>query len=198
MVKRRGASQGAKVKSPLGFLRLMKITLAAVTSINGKLTRGDDADIYKWTSKEDAKLFFETIEKHNLIVMGSKTYNAARKIIKLKKDKLRIVLTRNPGKYKSETVTGSLEFSSESPKELVSRLEKKEYKEMLLIGGTEINTLFLKNSLVDELHLTIEPFVFGRGKSLVLEEDLSLSLKLIDIKKLNKKGTLCLKYKVDK
>lgn len=174
----------------------MKIALIAVTSINGKLTRGDDPDIYKWTSKEDAKIFFSLIEKYNLIVMGSKTYEAARNIIKLKKDKLRIVLTRNPRKYKSDTVKGSLEFSSESPKDLVRRLESQGYKEILVVGGTEVNTAFLKNSLVDELHLTIEPLIFGKGKNLVLEEEFNLSLRLLDVKKLNKKGTLYLKYRV--
>lgn len=176
----------------------MKVIMVAVMSINCKLTRGDDPDIYKWTSKEDSKIFLSMIEKYNLIVMGSKTYEAARNIIKLKKDKMRIVLSRHPRKYRDNQVKGQLEFSSESPKQLVRQLEKQGYTKMLLVGGTETNTLFLKNSLVDELHLTIEPLIFGEGKNLVLEEKLDLSLKLLDFKKLNKKGTLHLRYKVDK
>lgn len=174
----------------------MKVTMVAVSSVNGKLTRGKETNIYKWTSKEDAKIFFSLIEKHNLIVMGSKTYTAARNIIKLKVNKLRIVLTRNPKKYKSDIVKGSLEFSSESPKELVKRLKKQGHKEMLLVGGTEINTAFLKNHLVDELHLTIESLIFGKGKNLLLEEDLEAELKLVSVKKLNKKGTLHLIYSI--
>jgi len=180
------------------WLFYMKVILVAVTSINGKLTHGDDPNIYTWTSKEDSEIFFRLIEKHNLIVMGSKTYEAVRSIIKLKKDKLRIVLTRNPRKYKDDTVKGSLEFSSESPKDLVKRLETKGYKEMLLVGGTKVNTAFLKNGLVDELHLTIEPLIFGKGKNLVLDEEFYVSLELFEFKRLNKKGTLCLIYKVNK
>lgn len=176
----------------------MKVIMVGVSSLNGKLTRGDDPNIYTWTSKEDSEIFFSFIKKHNLIVMGSKTYEAARNIIKLKKDKLRIVLTRNPGKYKGDIAKGMLEFSSESPKKLIKRLEKRGYKEMLLIGGTEINTIFLKNSFVDELHLTIEPLIFGRGKNLVLEEELDLSLTLLGVKKLNRQGTLHIVYKVSK
>ncbi|EKD64752.1 MAG: hypothetical protein ACD_50C00309G0003 [uncultured bacterium] len=176
----------------------MKVILVAVSSVNGKLTKGNETNIYTWASKEDSEIYFSLIEKHNLIVMGSKTYEAARKIIKLKADKLRIVLTRNPEKFKDDIVKGMLEFSSESPRELINRLGKQGYTKMLLVGGVEINTIFLKNSLVDELQLTIEPLIFGQGKNLVSDEELDLSLELINIKKLNKKGTIHLIYKVNK
>ena len=175
----------------------MKVILVAVSSLDGKITRGGDPNIYSWTSKEDTKLFFSSIKKHNLIVMGSKTYEAARGIIKLQKNKLRIVLTRNPKKYAAFTMPQSLEFSSETPQELIYRLETKGYKKMLLVGGSEISTLFFKFSLVDEMHLTIEPYIFGIGKTIVNEE-LYASLKLISFKKLNKQGTLRLKYKVQR
>lgn len=174
----------------------MKVIMVAVSSVNGKLTKNEETDIYKWTSKEDAKIFFSLIKKHNLIVMGSKTYEVARKVIKLKKDKLRIVLTRDPKIYKNDEVKGSLKFTSESPRELIERLGKQGYTSMLVVGGTEINTTFLKNHLVDELYLTIEPLIFGKGKNLILEEEIEANLKLLSVKKLNKIGTLLLKYSV--
>lgn len=176
----------------------MKVIMIAASSLNGKTTKGNNPNIYSWTSKEDSKLFFLQIKKHNLIVMGSKTYEAARKIIKLKKNKLRIVLTRNPNKYLDKIVKGSLEFSNESPQELINRLEKLGYKKMLLVGGSEIYRLFLKSCLVDELHITIEPYIFGKGKNLVSEEELGVPFKLLDIKKLNSNGALYLKYRVEK
>lgn len=172
--------------------------MMAVSSVNGKTTRDADPNIYKWTSDEDRRLFFSLIEVNNLIVMGSKTYEAARHVIKLKKDKLRIVLTRNPKKYLDKIVKGSLEFSSETPEALVERLEKKGYSKMLLVGGAEINTLFLKSKLVDELHLTIEPFIFSKGRELVVGDKFDISLRLINLVRLNKKGTLHLTYKVSK
>lgn len=176
----------------------MKIILVAVSSLDGKTTKGDDSNIYSWTSKEDSKLFFSMIEEHNLIVMGSKTYEAARNIIKHKKNKLRIVLTRNPKRYEGFAVRRILEFSNESPRRLINRLEKLGYKKMLLVGGSEVYTQFLKSFLVDELHITIEPYIFGSGKNLVLDEALKVSLKILDIKKLNSNGTLHLRYRVNK
>lgn len=176
----------------------MKVVMIMVSSLDGKITKGTDPNIYSWASKEDANLFFQLVEKYNLIVMGRKTYEAIRENIELRPDKLRIVLTKNPEKYSHAAVPGSLEFSNKSPRELVNRLERKGYREMLLAGGGEINALFLKSSLVDELHLTIEPVIFGRGQALVADEKLEVSLKLIAVKKLNEKGTLHLRYKVQK
>lgn len=174
----------------------MKVILVVVSSLNGKITKANDPNIYSWTSKEDSRMFFSLIEKNNLIVMGSKTYEIARKIIKHRKNKLRIVLTRNPEKYLSQTIKGILEFTSESPLKLVKRLEDRGYKKMLVVGGSTINSLFLKLKLVSHLYLTVEPKIFGQGKGFVNEENLDLSLKLTNIKKLNSQGTLLLKYKV--
>lgn len=174
----------------------MKVIMVAVASLNGKITKGEDPNIYSWTSKEDTKFYFSLIEKNNLIVMGSKTYEVARKFIKHKKNRLRIVLTRNLKKYLTETKKGMLEFTNESPLKLVKKLENRGYKKMLLVGGATINSLFLKHNLVNELYLTLEPKFFGAGKSLLSEESLDISLKLISDKRLNRQGTMFLKYKV--
>lgn len=174
----------------------MKVIMVMVSSVNGKITRNEESNIYSWTSKEDSELFFSLIEKHNLIVMGSQTYQAVRDSIKLKENKLRVVLTKNPKKYSKDVIPGSLEFTNESPNQLINRLQGGGYKKMLLVGGGIINSLFLKSSLVDELRLTIEPVVFGQGKSIVSEEPLEIPLMLLSIRKLNKRGTLHLRYKV--
>lgn len=175
----------------------MKVIMVEVSSINGKMTHGLGENIYEWSSKEDRDYFFDLIDKNNLIVMGSGTYNAVKPVIKLSPDKLRVILTRNLGKYKKETIKNILEFSSETPRKLVARLGKK-YKKMLLVGGAQIVALFLKEGLIDEIYLTVEPVVFGSGKPLFAEGNFEANLILASIKKLNKKGTLLLKYVVEK
>src|SRR3989344_543184 len=116
----------------------MKVILAAVTSTNGKLTRGDDPDIYKWTSKEDQEQFFKLLEQAGLIVMGSSTYESAKDMIRkslkpqisqITPKTLRIILTSNPEKYKDEEIPGQLEFKNETPLQLINQLT--EYNEML-------------------------------------------------------------------
>jgi dihydrofolate reductase len=75
-------------------------------------------------------------------------------------------------------------------------MEIKGYREMLLVGGSAISSLFFQQNIIDEVWITLEPYIFGRGKNLVQESNLDLTLKLINITKLNKKGTLLLKYSV--
>lgn len=168
----------------------------AVTSLDGKLTRGDDPDIYKWTSKEDSAFFFSKIRKSRLVVMGSKTYEAAKPVLKLIKGRTTLVITKNPQKYQSEFVKDYLEFTSDTPSQIVQKYSRLGHKEMLLVGGATIHSLFLQAKLIDELHLTIEPLIFGVGKNLV-DRPVDINLTLIGMTKLNKKGTLHLKYRVN-
>src|SRR5688572_20802768 len=105
----------------------MKLSLVAVTSVDGKLTRGDQSDIYSWTSVEDQQHFSQMIRDHSLIIMGRKTYEAAQGKIKLQAGKLRVVMTHHPEMYVEEAVPGQLEFTSSQPSELVSQLEERGY-----------------------------------------------------------------------
>ena len=176
----------------------MKVTIVMLSSVDGKTTQGNNQNIYSWSSIEDQKHFFPLIKKHNLIVMGRETYTASKPVIKLEKGKLRIVLTRNPEKYLKETIKGQLEFTNESPEKLIERLSLLKYRQLLLVGGGVTNGLFLKQNLVDELFLTIEPKIFGRGKNIAEGQLLNTKLKLLSVKKINKNGTLLLKYEVNK
>lgn len=172
----------------------MNVILVMVISINGKSTKGTE-DPRFWASNEDQKHFRLAISKHNLIVMGKKTYLSAKSIMKLEPGKRRIVLARNPQHFKNEAVEGQLEFTNEHPELLVQRLQQLGYVSLLLVGGSTTNSLFFKHKLVDELWLTLEPKIFGEGKGLV-DGGVDISLKLLSIKKLNKQGTVLLKYHV--
>ena len=176
----------------------MKVTMVMLSSVDGKTTRGNNQNVYSWSSIEDQKHFFSLIKKNNLIVMGRATYDASRPVIKIEKGKLRIVLTQSPKKYLNQTIKSQLEFTDESPEKLVKRLSLLGYKKMLLVGGATINGLFLKQNLVDELYLTIEPKLFGKGKNIIEGQLLNASLKFVNVKKINTIGTLLLKYYINK
>jgi dihydrofolate reductase len=173
----------------------MKIVLAMVASIDGKTTKWNSSDLHSWTSKEDQDYFSKLIEQNNCIIMGRKTYEAAKNMMKHSSSKLRIVLTSDPKKYEIEQIPNQLEFTSEQPHELIKRLEQN-YSSTLLVGGAEINSLFLKENLVNELWLTIEPKVFGKGNSLIGEKEIDINMKLLSIEKLNGQGTLLLRYAI--
>lgn len=167
-----------------------------VQTVNGKITEGGDIKVYKWTSKEDKQHFEALVAQHNLIIMGSSTYVAAKKVIKPEAGKLRVIVTRNPEKYAEDTIPNQLEFTSASPQDIVKQCEERGFTEMLLAGGGQINTLFFNAKLVDELILTIEPKLFGTGKGIVDETVNPTEMQLISVEKLNEEGTLLAHYKV--
>ena len=168
-----------------------------VSSTNGKITLGDDPYISKWTSDEDKAHFRKILKEAPVIIMGRKTYQAARRVIQPSRGKLRIVTTSSPDRFQAEAIDNQLEFVNESPSKLVARLKHKGHKSAYLMGGAMLNRAFFKENLVDELWLTLEPKLFGEGKNLIGEnEQLELDLVLLSCEKLNQEGTLLLKYKI--
>jgi dihydrofolate reductase len=93
-------------------------------------------------------------------------------------------------------VPDSASGSYEAPLSLIQRFEKAGEERILVVGGSEIATLFLREKLIDELWLTLEPKIFGEGGSFVTKEKLDIDLKLISCDRLNEKGTLVVKYKI--
>ncbi len=175
----------------------MKVILIEVASINGKITRGLEGNIYEWSSEEDREFFFKMRDEHDLIVMGSGTFEAVKDLIlaSLVSGKLRIVMTKSPEEFKEYEQENILEFSAETPEELVTSLSGK-YKQMLLVGGSSLASSFIEEGLIDEIYLTLEPVAFGSGKPVFADGNFETNLELVSTKKLNKQGTLLLKYKV--
>ena len=174
----------------------MKTTLIYVSTLNAKITKGNDPNVSNWTSKEDQKYFKEIQERSEVIVRSSVTYEIAKPRLKLRKGQLIIVLTRDPSKYTNDTIKGQLEFTNESPKKLISRLKNNGIKNILLSIGGKLATVFLKDKLVDQFIITFEPKIFGSGISFIVESNLDLNLKLVDHKILNETGTILLTYSV--
>jgi len=172
----------------------MRIILVFVSTLDGKITRWGDPKVSSWTSEEDKKHFRKTWNEAPLIVMGSNTFRAEK--LGSLRDHLIIVMTRNPSTYKDKEVRGRLEFTDESPAQLSARFEKAGFEKMIVAGGAQIATSFLKAGLIDEIWLTIEPRIFGKGGNFVIEQELNLELALISVERVNPEGTLITKYKV--
>lgn len=175
----------------------MLVVLAVVSSIDGRLTKGDLSPRF-WASVEDQNLFKKWLSEFPIIVMGRKTYEAAKPFIQLSRNNTRIILTRNPEKFKDQETPGQLEFSSEKAVDLIGRLKRAGIEKVILVTGEEINSEFLDNNLIDELWLTLEPQIFGKGKSMAGELAKTVNLELVEFQKINEKGTLLLKYEFKK
>jgi dihydrofolate reductase len=176
----------------------MKVIMAMVMSLDGKTTKWHRPKIYEWTSPEDREYFSFLLKKQKVLILGRKTYEAAKTFITSASPSLKIVLTDDPKKYRLAEKPGRLEFVKDKPRRLIDRLRSKGFKTAMLIGGELTNTAFLKMGLIDEIWITIEPLLLGSGNGLFLKNNFSIPLVLYDYKKINQRGTLLLKYRVQK
>lgn len=174
----------------------MKVILAMVMSADGKTTKGNNPNVYTWSSQEDQEFFSSLIKKSKVIILGRKTFFSVQPPIKISPRNLHLVITKNPKKYQKLEVPNQLEFTNNSPAKIISELNKRGYKEALLAGGENTNAPFLQAKCVDQIWITIEPLLFGAGNGIVGNEKVNIRLQLLNINRLNKRGTLLIKYKV--
>lgn len=160
-------------------------------TINGYIAK-EDGDS-EWTSEEDLQGFYEHSKKAGNIIMGRNTYESASKYGYFPfPDAINVVMTHQPLENRwGEKVI----FTDKSPKEVLQILEEKGFKEAFLAGGGYLNSSFMKEGLIDEIYLDIEPLVFGKGIQVFSPEDFEYELELLEINKLNK-NTVQVHYKV--
>ena len=172
----------------------MKTILIFVSSLDGKVTKWGEPNVRSWSSHQDQDYYKKVWNESPLIVMGSSTFNAD--IFYPSPGHLVVVMTSHPDRYKSFEISGQMEFTNETPVELSSRFTLRGYQQMLVVGGPHIATSFLKEQLIDELWLTIEPRIFGTGENFATDAKLDINLRLIQIEEVNDQGTLITKYAV--
>lgn len=164
----------------------MKIILLMAVTADGKIAKSRN-HFPDWTSKEDKKMFAAVTKKHGVVIMGERTFFTIKKPLP---GRLNVVFTflKKPPQMKD------VMWVKGNPKNVLDKLEKMGYKSAVLGGGSFLNTQFLEKKLINEIWLTIEPKIFGRGLG-VFDGDFDVNLKLMGAKKINK-DTLLVKYKV--
>lgn len=179
------SASGFSVMKKRTGVRKTKYIAYVASTIDGRisLTKKTRPD---WTSPEDWRHFQAGLEKANAVVVGSNTYAAA----KFRLDKrATFVLT---SKVKSVKRVGSVTFVNPrytSIKELLSTCPV-----VAIAGGGVVYRTMLEQGLVDELYVTIEPLVFGRGTEMFSDGTKTVRFVLKAIKKLNTRGTVLLHY----
>ena len=88
-------------------------------------------------------------------------------------------------------------ITNKAPKEIIEILEQKGFTTAFLAGGGQLNTSFVKENLINEIYLDVEPLIIGQGIKIFAEADFELELELFETKKLNP-NTVQLHYKVIK
>ncbi|MBI2475497.1 dihydrofolate reductase [Candidatus Uhrbacteria bacterium] len=166
----------------------MKIILLAAISANGKIAEHECQTSLDWTSKEDLRFFIEKTKEIGVLIMGRKTFETIGKPLKGRKT---IVMTREDNGRQLETKeeSGKVEFTSEQPCKLLERLQKEGVENVVIAGGSSIYSQFLKEKLVTEIYLTVEPVLFGDGVPLASGFG-RINLKLDEVTQLGDQAVL--------
>ena len=160
-------------------------------TVNGKIAHAHD-ELVDWTSVEDKKFFNEETKKCGVVVMGHSTHKTIGRPLP---GRLNVVMTRTPDVSKNQE--GALKFTDAGPETLIRDLETRGFHTIAVIGGAQIFTQFLEAGLCNELAITIEPKIFGRGVNLFNDMSRDFSLELLETRALNPHVVL-LRYHVIK
>lgn len=136
----------------------MKVILLMAQTLDGKIA--EDSDHFPdWTGKADKKFFMERTKRAGVMIMGNSTYKTIGRPLPGRKT---VVMTRSP----KESEYDNLEFTDSQPTEIIQKLEEDGFQEVILAGGTQVNTLFAEANLIDEMLITVSPLYFGSGLGL--------------------------------
>lgn len=160
----------------------MKIVLIAAVSADGKIARSTDDVSTDWTSRADTEFFVDKTKEIGTVVFGRKTFDTFKTALPGRRT---MVMTRSPQAYDVDDV----EFVKSSPKALIKALEEEGVDALAVAGGSGVYSQFLEAGLVDEVFLTIEPVVFGRGVD-ICNLDRTLDMRLENVRRLGKSSVL--------
>jgi dihydrofolate reductase len=172
----------------------MKVVLDMSISPNGMIAREDgDED---WLPSEGWDDFLLHAKNFNNIVMGRETYDqVTNRYEDYNFDNVncdyKVIVTKqsNFTAPKNYIIVGS-------PEEAVEFIKAKGLNTLFLIGGGKLNSAFMKRGLVNEIHLTINPYIIGKGRTFLSPDEFEVPLSLISHKELPK-SRIQIKYKVN-
>lgn len=165
----------------------MKTTLYMAMSLNGFIAKENDDT--PW-SKTVWNNYYKIAREFKAVVLGRRTYEIMKKVNEFEKigNPFIVVVTRENIANNSNFVFVS------SPKEALKILKEKGFTNIMIGGGGRLNSSFIKENLIDEIILDIEPQIFGKGIKLFAKDDFYSKLKLIDLNR--KQEIVQLHYRV--
>jgi dihydrofolate reductase len=172
----------------------MKVFIIASLTADGFVARDSQQFSMDWTSPEDVKHFVALTKEAGALVMGSRTFQTIVDAKRRLPGRTIYVYSSRSDAYPADIRPDPTIVTSQDPQELVEEVASKGFKSLAVCGGAQIYDLFMRAGVVTDLHLTIEPKLFGKGVPLFAGE-LDADLKLESCRPLND-NTLALHYTV--
>jgi|SRR6056297_98681 len=164
-----------------------QVILVMASTVDGKIAK-DFKHVTNWTGTADKKYYSEITKNVGVMIMGSTTYDTIGKPLP---DRLNIVMTQDESRKSNYD---NLIFTRLPPVEVLENLKLKGFKKATIVGGSTINSLFIKDNLITHIHLVIVPKLFGSGLSL-FNSPLNQNL-LLETTQLLDNGCVLVIYKI--
>ncbi len=169
----------------------MKVILYMAMTVNGYIAKENDDT--PW-SQDIWNGYYDFIKQRGNIILGYRTYEIMNGVNEF--EKLNFPFTVVVSDKPNVATDPKIVFVS-SPREAMEVIKNKGISEAVVAGGSTLNAGFLKDNLIDEIYLDVEPLIFGRGIPLFRVDDTEAKLELLEVKNLSK-NTIRLHYKVIK
>ncbi|MDF2378935.1 MAG: dihydrofolate reductase [Candidatus Gracilibacteria bacterium] len=168
-----------------------RFLMVAGTTLNGKITDGNGSFL-PFSSDEDQKWLKKMINDSDVLIVGRKTYEKHAEIGPLSKPHIVFTQQIKGIQIKRDNV----HFFNDRKDDLINLCDILQYKTITILGGSEIYHWFLKEKILSDIYLTIEPHFEGKGLNLLsgpsfIEQE---KWKLKKTVVLNSSGTLLLHY----
>lgn len=157
-------------------------------SIDGRISLSRKSPPH-WTSKEDWEFLQKSLSRIDAVVVGRNTYESVAKRLRKRNT---FVFSSRP---KTISRRGTATFLNPAHVNLPKLLEG--YKSVAVLGGGAVYRFMLERNLLDEIFVTIEPLVFGRGKEMFVGGTRTTRARLLSVRRLNQNGTLLLHYQMN-
>jgi len=159
------------------------------SSIDGRISLNKKT-LPNWTSQEDWLFLQKTLSQTDAVIVGRNTYQAA----------INYLQKRNTFvfSHRFATIKCLKNATFVNPATVDLRKFFQQYKTVAILGGGGVYREMLEKNLLDEIFVTLEPLIFGRGAEMFRGGTATTRANLVSIKQLNKKGTVLLHYKISK
>lgn len=158
-------------------------------TVNGYIAKEDDTTPWSdtiWNA------YYDFIKQRGNIVLGRRTYEMMKEINEFEKlgFPTTAVISNQANNQNQKGV-----ILVPSPGKAIEAIRQNGFEEMVVGGGSQTNTIFMKNGLIDEIYLDLEPLLFGKGIKLFADIGKEVKLQLLEMTKLSE-NIIRLHYKV--
>ncbi len=161
------------------MMKPRKVIVHIATSADGYVAR-PDGDLEWLTSRPAPEGFYGMnafMQSIDTKVLGRKTYEVSLRLgAKFDSKSRNIVFSR---RARPAGAPSGVEFVSDAPGALVSRLQAEPGKDIWVMGGGEVIASFLDEQAIDEFVISVVPVFIGEGIPLIARRHRQVALELL-------------------